>query len=202
MGPKCGVKLFLSGQEFRDPNTVLLQLLKFKFAFLLALASGKRRELHALQQAFSLSADGSSAILKPSVDFLGKTHIITRGKGTFAEIILPKLPPHPDGVDSDIQLCQIKNLLLYTERTKAIRSSGQKRLIISHLPHFKSDIGKQSISNYIRRAVLAAYQNLAKQSTGETAVLPHFHPHEVRQVATSIKAATCATMDEILRAGT
>ena len=192
---------YLRSSVFTDSTQTTLQLLTFKTTFLLALASGKRRgEIHALEQNYKSKNDSSTIILKPRADFLGKTHIITKGKGTFSEIELPHLTDNAEGQGHP--LCPVATLLQYIERTKAIRHTNQKRLIISFLPHVQKDISKTTISNYIRQAVVKAYEFASTEFPEDEFTLPHMHAHEVRQVACSIKAATGATMDEILKAGT
>ena len=78
---------FLRSEIFTGSTTTPLNLLTFKLTFLLALASGKRRgEIHALDNKIQTVGKGNKIILKPRLDFLGKTHVITNGK-----VPLPKL---------------------------------------------------------------------------------------------------------------
>ena len=171
-----------------------LKLLSFKFAFLLALASGKRRgEIYAIQKAYKISNHGMKVFLKPRADFLGKTHIVTHGKGTFREIELPRLVAQGQEGSADANLCPVTVLCQYINRTKPIRNDKQERSVISFMPNIKNDIGKQTISNYIRQAVVLAYEDAITRGAIEGGKTPHFHPHEARQVACSIKAATGAT---------
>ena len=191
---------YLKSEKFKKADEVSLKDLTLKTVFLITLASGKRRgEIHALRNEIAASPDNDKLFLKPTADFLGKTHMITHGEGTFKEIILPRLQCNQGSGPTDALLCPVECMYLYRERTRAIRTPEQKKLFISYMPGIKKDIGKPTISNYLKQTVIDAY--LCAESNPDMVPRPNMHPHEIRQVATSLKLAKGATMADVVAAG-
>ena len=180
-----------------EPRDVTL-----KTVFLLALASGKRRgEIHALDATLYQVGKSWDAIkLKPRPEFLGKTHFATTGAGTFQELVIPALTKKPKAEPMDIALCPVHTLRVYKAVSDKYRSPQQKRLIISFVKGRETDITCQSISNYLKWLVAQAYQESAE--VGQLAAKFSMTPHDLRGIATSLKAATHVSMRELMAAGT
>ena len=70
------------------------------------------------------------------------------------------------------------------------------------MPNVTKDIGKQTVSNFILQAIVSAYEHLAHLTRNVWLEMPHIHTQEVRQVASSIKAASSAFMEDVLKART
>ena len=173
-----------------------------KMVFLLALASGKRRgELHALEPTlYQVGKFWSAVKLKPRPDFLGKTHFTTSGAGTFQELVIPALSSRKQPDPDEVALCPVHTLRAYKEISDKYRAPAQKRLIISFVQNRDTDISAQSVSNYLKWLVTQAYQ----ESAEDEQVSSQFKmtPHDLRDVATSLKAITQVSMHELLAAGT
>jgi len=175
--------------------------LTLKLVFLLALATGKRRsELHALDRVVGKVSDSWDAILlRPRPEFLGKTHFVTGGAGTFSEIVLPSIEKAPGYVLADLSLCPVRTLRIYLRESDKYRSEGQERLIISYMKNKLDDVKKQTISNYLKLLVQQAYSDSAKNQ----AVCQEYNmkSHDLRGIAASLKASKNATMGEVLASG-
>ena len=83
-------------------------------------------------------------------------------------------------------------------RSSEYRSADEERLNISYRRGTVRDISKQTISGYIKEAILLAYSN-AYQANIPSPV--HVKPHSVRHVATSLSALRNFSLDDVLRAG-
>lgn len=176
--------------------------LTLKMVFLLALATGKRRgELHALSPDLHKVNDSWDAImLRPRLDFLGKTHFRTQGRGTFENVTIPALPDDSGSSTKGLALCPVHTLRVYKTVSDKYRSVNQKRLIISFVQTRDKDITAQSVSNYLKWLVEQAYT--ASAASPELCQQFKMTPHDVRGVATSLKACSKVTMSEMLKAGT
>ena len=175
--------------------------LTLKLVFLLALATGKRRsELHALDQDVRLvNNEWKEVVLRPRPDFLGKTHFATGGAGTFSEIVLKSIDSAEGYTLPEKSLCPVTTLRIYQRVSREYRSEAQERLIISYMQGKTDDIKKQTISNYLKLVVQQAY--LASASDESVCQDFNMSPHDLRGIATSLKASKNVTMAEILHSG-
>ena len=175
--------------------------LTLKLVFLLALATGKRRsEIHALDQDIRLvNNEWDEVVLRPRPDFLGKTHFATGGAGTFSEIVLKSINSADGYTLEEKSICPVTTLRVYQRVSREYRSEGQERLIISYVQGKSDDIKKQTISNYLKLVVQQAYLD----SASDESVCQDFNmsPHDLRGIATSLKASKNVTMAEILQSG-
>ena len=175
------------------------KLLTFKMTFLLALALGKRRsEIHALQrEGVEFSADGSTVTILPSCKFVSKTHLNSKGLGVLGPVTIPAL----QGDKGVTELCPVRTLRHYLAVTDDIRSPGQRRLIISHVDSIEKDISMQTVSRYIKRAILLTYANL--ESKSEKFVQFHYNitAHQVRHVAHSLGQLGAVPLTDLIRTG-
>ena len=97
-------------------------------------------------------------------------------------------------------MCPVHTLRAYKATSDKYRAPAQKRLIISFVQNRDTDISAQSVSNYLKWLVTQAYQ----ESAEDEQVSSQFKmtPHDLRGVATSLKALTQVSMQELLAAGT
>ena len=86
-------------------------------------------------------------------DFMGKTHLTSKGPGSFRSVSRKALQ-EADGQD----LFHVLTLEAYLDRTKHYRSPGQQKLIIPYRRGAVKDLSKQTLSNYIKETVILAYQ--------------------------------------------
>ena len=189
---------FFSSSKFSDWGAVTNKELTLKTVFLLALASGKRRsELHAFTVADTKLVHGQSpgAMLTPDSAFVSKTQIKTGGLGALRPVFIPSLPTEENEAPS--VLCPVESLRQYVSRSNQYRSDQQKKLIISWVPGTLKDISPQTVSSYIKRAIILAYVEAAPELLQSLKI----KPHSVRHVATSLLALQHFTIDDVLRTG-
>ena len=129
--------------------------------------------------------------------FVGKTHLTSKGPGSFISVSLKALQ-EADG--QDLLLCPVRTLEAYLDRSKHYRSPGQHKLIIPYRRGSVKDLSKQTLSNYIRETVVLAYQEQNPDSESVRSL--KIKPHSIRHVATSLNALRAVDMDEVLQAGT
>ena len=188
---------FFRSQRFSDTVTLSDRELTLKTVFLLALATGKRRsELHALSANVQwMKGEETGVLLSPLAEFVSKTHIASRGLGALQPITVPSLCGE---TQTDRLLCPVKTLEQYLQRTSQFRAPTQKRLFISFRRGTIKDISPQTVSCYIKEAILLAYKD-SVSSGGSSQI--HVKPHSVRHVATSLSALKGFNLEDVLRAG-
>ena len=98
-----------------------LKLLTLKTAFLLALASGKRRsEIHACKVS-NLGQRGKVALF-PSSDFIAKNQLARESSQSVSPVTIPALTTIVDRqFKEDRTLCPVQALRYYFDRTKDLR---------------------------------------------------------------------------------
>ena len=177
-----------------------MKFLTFKCVFLTALALGKRRsELHAIQRDSVEFADGDvSVTLRPSVKFLSKTHITSKGMGAFKSATIPALP-RADGVPDP--LCPVSTLKQYLAVTDRFRSPGQRRLFISFVKALDKDFSAQTISSYIKQLIVAAYRSIEDVSDDLLKSKYNVKAHQVRHVSHSLGQIGSMSLADIIRTG-
>ena len=86
---------------------------------------------------------------------------------------------------------------MYREMSGVYRSEAQKSLIISYKPHIAKDISKQTLSNYIKAVIVAAYN----YSGENPAFRDNFKisAHQVRQVSNSLKVIHTGSLEDVLK---
>lgn len=191
---------FQSGR-FRDWGQLSDRDLTLKTVFLVALATGKRRsELHALSRNVRwIRGKGKSVELSPVPEFISKTQIATAGLGALRPITLQSLDEMagPEG-KGDKLLCPVRALAYYLDRSSHYRSSEQRLLFISYRRGMVKDIARQTLSAYIKEAIMLAYQS-KRDSDNDLGI--HVKAHSVRHVATSLSALRHYSIDDVLKAG-
>ena len=127
---------------------------------------------------------------------MSKIHLKTGGLGALRPVFVPSLAVEEDSPESSL-LCSVVALRHYLSRSRSYRSPTQKNLFISWVPGQLSDIRLQTLSKYIKQAVLLAYKE-ADSSLIETLKIK---PHSVRHVSTSLIALKHFSIDDVLRTG-
>ena len=98
--------------------------------------------------------------------------------------------------EEDKLLCPVLTLSFYLDRVKEFRSPAQKRLIISYQRGLEKDLSSQTISRYIKEAIILAHKESDPSSLNDMTVRPRSVRH-----ATSLSALRGCSLDELLRAG-
>ena len=109
-------------EPMKDTN---LKHLTLKTAFLLALASGKRRsEIHAwVANKVSNLGQWEKVALFPSSDFIAKNQLAREGSQSVSPVTIPALTRIVDRQSKDRTLCPVWALRYYLDRTKDMRGS-------------------------------------------------------------------------------
>ena len=194
------LNFFRSGR-FKQWDLLSDRDLTLKTVFLLALATGKRRgELHALAKDVRWLSGAVRAVeISPVPEFLSKTHVKTNGLGALRPLTVSSLDVAVESEDNEERLlCPVRTLEAYLSRSDQYRSPEQKRLFISYRRGTVKDISRQTISVYIKEAVVLAYSDPSQKDTKSPV---HVKPHSVRHVATSLSALRNFSLDDVLKAG-
>lgn len=167
---------------------VSLELLKWKTAFLLLLASWARRsEIHAVTvRGTRIAANGKYAIISPSSEVVAKNEV-AKGK-PLDPFVIRSLE---DFSDSDKTLWPVRGLRVYKDRTKSIRVK-KKRLLISCKKR-KSEIHLNTLSSWIKKLLQFCYKHPGRKSgTGS---------HEIRRIASTLVFNGVTSLEEMLKVG-
>lgn len=189
----------LSSAPFEPLGLAPLNLVTFKTVFLVTLASGKRRsEIHAiLKDSVSFQERGNLVLLGVDPKFLAKTQTIDGVM--LSPIVIKSLASFlSKDMEEDRRLCPVRALKFYLDRTKDLRWD-KKKLFVSFKKGFKGDIAKGTISGWIKKTVLKAYEIAGKKE--ELLRLHRVKAHDVRALAASWACARMASMESILSAG-
>ena len=137
-----------------------LKHLTLKTAFLLALASGKRRsEIHAwvANKVWNL-AQWKKVALFPSSDFIAKNQLARGGSQSGSPVTIPALTTIVDRqFKEDRTLCPVRALRYYLDRTKELRGS-RSLLYISFKKGHTSDIIPATLSSGLKQTILLCYK--------------------------------------------
>ena len=149
----------LCGPPFEPLESLELRVLTFKTVFLLAITTAKRvSDLHALSihsECLSFDAEHRSVRLQPNPVFVTKTQRVA------ASVRLEAFHPPPFSSDLDRRLhniCPIRALLLYLQRTKDIRGSVSQ-LFVTYGPGKAAGkaASKPTVSRWLVEAIKLAY---------------------------------------------
>ena len=182
---------FLAAKE--NSNQFLsLHMLTAKTVFLLSLATaGRCHSLAALENKV-LVVSHSPFVLQigyhPS--YIPKQYYRLKERKPILPVRLEALPPgEPDA------LCPVTTLIEYRRRVKPHRASGQTSLFIPHSTAKPSRLHPAAVGRYVVKVILSAYDFAGlRPPRGVRA-------HDVRGVATSLRALTGVALAEVLAAG-
>ena len=175
-----------------------LKHLTLKTAFLLALASGKRRsEIHAwVANKVSNLGQWEKVTLFPSSDFIAKNKLAREGSQSVSPVTIPALTTIVDRqFKEDRTLCPVWALRYYLDRTKNLRGS-QSLLFISFKRGYTSDIRPSALSSWLKQTILLCY----KQADQQALDLVQVKAHDIRAFAASKAFYGGVSMDQIMQA--
>lgn len=189
--PKWDIKFVLhclKSLPFEPLSTISMSTLSHKTAFLLALASSKRRsELHAISlSSVEFNSDFSEVRLDTFPGFLAKNQLPSEIRDP---VVIPALKDFKS-------LCPVRTLRCYIARSALFRK-GRKRLFIPFAPSAVKEISAPSISRWIVSCIKTAYST----SVNDTTLLSlKINAHEVRAIASSLAYFNRVPLDKVLDA--
>lgn len=185
----------LAKTPFEPLESVHLKFVTFKSVFLLAFASGNRRsEIHALTKEFLRTDDWSELTLFTDSNFIAKTEL-ARTNASSRGLVIPALNVSGSTETIDHSLCPVRALKWYMERTKAMRGD-RKKLFISYKKGFSGEIAKATISQWIKKTVMLAYELAKPDGLADLSV----KAHDVRGLAASWARLSNVSLDEVMSA--
>ena len=138
--------------------------------------------------------ESQGVVLHPLPSFISKTQMRTGDVGALKPVWIPCLPLEEATPNV---LCPVECLMKYLERSDKYRSVDQKRLFIPWQGGQMQDVKAQTISVYIKKAVLLAYSDADETLLQQLRVVPH----TIRHIATPLRAMKSFSMKEILQTG-
>ena len=175
-----------------------LKHLTLKTAFLLALASGKRRsELHAwVANKVSNLGQWEKVALFPSSDFIAKNQLAREGSQSVSPVTIPALTTIVDRqFKEDRTLYPVRALRYYLDLTKDLRGS-RSLLFISFKKGHTSDIRPATLSSWLKQTILLCY----KQADQQALDLIQVKAHDIRAFAASKALYGGVSVDQIMQA--
>ena len=175
-----------------------LKHLTLKTAFLLALASGKRRsEIHAwVANKVANLGQWEKVALFPSSDFIAKNQLAREGSQSVSPVTIPALTTIVDRqFKEDRTLCPVRALRFYLDRTKDLRGS-RSLLFISFKKGHTSDIRPATFSSWLKQTILLCY----KQADQQALDLVQVKAHDIRAFAASKAFYGGVSVDQIMQA--
>ena len=156
----------LTKAPFEPMKDTDLKHLTLKTAFLLALASGKRRsEIHAwVANKVSNLGQWEKVALFPSSDFIAKNQLAREGSQSVSPVTIPALTTIVDRqFKEDRTLCPVRALRYYLDQTKDPRGS-RSLLFISFKKGHTSDIRPATLSSWLKQNILLCYKQAYQQA--------------------------------------
>ena len=188
----------LTKAPFEPMKDTDLKHLTLKTAFLLALASGKRRsEIHAwVANKVSNLGQWEKVALFPSSDFIAKNQLAREGSQSVSPVTIPALTTIVDRqFKEDRTLCPVRALRYYLDRTKDLRGS-HSLLFISFKKGHTSDIRPATLSSWLKQTILFCY----KQADQQALDLVQVKAHDIRAFAASKAFYGGVSVDQIMQA--
>ena len=188
----------LTKAPFEPMKDTDLKHLTLKTAFLLALASGKRRiEIHAwVANKVSNLGQWEKVALFPSSDFIAKNQLAREGSQNVSTVTIPALTTIVDRqFKEDRTLCPVQALRYYLDRTKDLRGS-RSLLFISFKKGHTSDIRPATLSSWLKQTILLCY----KQADQQALDLVQVKAHDIGAFAASKAFYGGVSVDQIMQA--
>ena len=187
----------LSESPFEPMHKAELKFVTLKTVFLVALASGKRRsELHAMRQDILHSEGWKSVTIVPDPEFIAKTQLNEKGSDMLNVVTIKALTKIlPSDMQEDRALCPVRAIKYYLKQTANIRE-GKKKLFVAYKKGFKNEIKANTISSWLKKTILFAYND----ATDEDMNLIGVKAHQVRSMAASWALHCNASMEDIMNA--
>ena len=186
----------LTNSPFEPMHLAPIKYVTLKTVFLLALASGRRRgEIHALMDNIQRSENWSEITIFTDPSFVAKTQIRCKTSAVKPLTIKSLTKELDTSLLEDRSLCVVRAIRYYLDRTKDVREN-RKRLFIAYKKGHTHDICKNTISGWIKKAIILAYEG----SSQEQRTVAGVKAHDVRGVASSLALMKNASIDSILEA--
>ena len=188
----------LTKAPFEPMKDTDLKHLTLKTAFLLALASGKRRsEIHAwVANKVSNLGQWEKVALFPSSDFIAKNQLAREGSQSVSPVTIPALTTIVDRqFKADRTLCPVRALRYYLDRTKDLRGS-RSLLFISFKKGHTSDIRPATLSSWLKQTILLCY----KQADQQALDLVRVKAYDIRAFAASKAFYGGVSVEQIMQA--
>ena len=181
---------------FEPLQSASIDILTWKTAFLIALASGKRRsEIHAIERSsISWTETRDRVTLRVNPSFVAKTQIAENVRAV-QPIMIDSLRGFIDDSPEDLLLCPVRALFLYLDRTKQLNLvKSKKKLFVSYKVGRDKEILKVTISNWIKKAIVEAY------STANKSDLEYYKikAHQVRALSASLAHFNQVPMEQVM----
>ena len=186
----------LTQPPFEPQEEAGLKFLTWKIAFLLALASGKRRsEIHAWTlDGLLCLGDWDQIQLSPSPSFIAKNQLAKEGPQSISPVVIPALKCSQDSPDTDVLLCPVRALQCYLDQTKDSRG-GRQLLFISYKLGHSKDIQCSTISSWIKNTIKFCYTKADNADMDLVGV----KAHHVRAFVASKAFYGGISMDQIMQ---
>ena len=184
----------LTKPPFEPIISISFELLTLKTVFLVTLACAARAsEIHGLSfKEFSRTRNWSKVYLAPSDYFLAKNQS-SRAPDQRRHFCIPALTDFSTD-SADRYLCPVRALRIYLAKSQPYRQN-KKLLFIAIRKSYKKDITKNTISGYIRQAILKAYR-----AAGEEDIrLSQCKAHDVRALSASLAFRYNISLENILK---
>ena len=185
----------LQHAPFEPIHTADIKSITLKTVFLVALASGKRRsELHAMKKNILHTKGWSSVYIEPDPQFVAKTELNNKGSAMLKLVQIKALTKElPEEEIGDRALCPVRALRYYIKQTEDIRGD-RKKLFIAYKKGYKEEIHMNTISSWIKKTILLAYENAGTEDHQITGV----KAHQVRSLAASWALHTNGSLADIM----
>ena len=189
------VLLGLTKPPFEPLSEAPLKWLTYKTVSLLALASGKRSEIHAwTPSSVSSRRNWSEATVSPSPAFLAKNQLASDGPDSIKPVVIQALTTMLDSsLVEDKSLCPVRAFKVYLDRTKSMRE-GKALLFVSLREGYSKDITGITISQWIKQTIHTCYQSSDMTDQQVTQV----RAHDVRAMAASLAFKGGISLEQVL----
>lgn len=176
-----------------------LKYLTRKTAVLLTLASAKRgAEVHAFSSQVLFGQNYSNVTLHYIPGFIAKTQVLDRPETTMAPVIIPALSPTVERGIPDRDLCPVRALRYYLERTQKLRVGNSQRLFLAYKEGHKGDIVKQTVAGWMKATIREAYSEIEEDDIPLTSF--SLQVRELRAMSTSLAFHQTYSLAQVMSA--
>jgi integrase len=186
----------LCAPPFEPLNEASTKYITLKTAFLIAWGTAARvSEVHALcmdSDHLQWGKDGKFLRLMAHSDFMAKNQRSNEPPRLYKLTALKHRVPS----GGDQLLCPVRAVRLYLQHTESYRGD-KTRLFLSMVHGRKTEVGKQTISRWIRETIKTCYELAAPQIRDET---EGCHAHELRALGSSLLAVRHKPVQDIMKA--
>ena len=166
-------------------------MLTAKAVFLSLASAGRCHSLAALECKISFLSNDPLVICIPyHLSYIPKQYFRLKVRKVIEPLRIDALPE-----GGDLGICPAHTILAYLDRVRAHRRHSQSSLFIPHNLEKSSRLAPAAVGRYIVKIILSAYEAAGLHPpTGVRA-------HDVRGIATSLRALTGVALAEVLAAG-